>query len=534
VRKKPTRRPKRAHHRKPPVDPAATLSAHRPPSFTTVFIAEPKLQFGGKQQAVDPKTGLGLFGPFDMTEPSRRQVVRLAIVGSGPLIDLTRSWIERSGSKIWPMRKKKRKDGRVILEPMDPRAFTAFPGVQEAFGAQFIAADTLVETLGLKELAPLLKIEPFESRVAHLVRVVTERLQVLADKPSPPDVAIVALPTDVRELVTIPSRHRRAAKERIKVSDPNAEKQGSLLQFLRDEVEKGEDESEPEHSVFHDSLKAYGMGPGIPTQLVWQGTLEGTVSVEDDATRAWNFWTGIYYKAGGVPWRVSGLPAGTCFVGVAFYRDKRDGTLRSCLAQAFSDQGEGLVLRSEPFKWEGSKSPHLPKDIAADLMKRVLNAYQAHLKQSPSRVVVHKWQRYWPDELIGFQDALSDVHSYDLLAFGSRGIRFFRAGQEPPLRGTVIQLAATNALLYTRGYVPFLGEYAGMRVPRPIEIVEHHGSASMTQLCQEIMALTKLDWNSAMFAGKEPITTAFSEEVGHILAELPKGVVPRPQYRFYM
>jgi hypothetical protein len=32
----------------------------------------------------------------------------------------------------------------------------------------------------------------------------------------------------------------------------------------------------------------------------------------------------------------------------------------------------------------------------------------------------------------------------------------------------------------------------------------------------------------------EPITTAFSEDVGHILAELPIGAEPRPQYRFYM
>jgi hypothetical protein len=75
---------------------------------------------------------------------------------------------------------------------------------------------------------------------------------------------------------------------------------------------------------------------------------------------------------------------------------------------------------------------------------------------------------------------------------------------------------------------------SALRVLRPLEIVEHFGSAAMLQLAGEIMALTKMDWNSAMFAGKEPITTAFSEDVGHILAELPPGVEPRPQYRFYM
>ena len=56
----------------------------------------------------------------------------------------------------------------------------------------------------------------------------------------------------------------------------------------------------------------------------------------------------------------------------------------------------------------------------------------------------------------------------------------------------------------------------------------------MTQIAQEILALTKLDWNTTMFAGKEPITTAFSEDVGEILRELPVNMQPRTSYRFYM
>ena len=98
----------------------------------------------------------------------------------------------------------------------------------------------------------------------------------------------------------------------------------------------------------------------------------------------------------------------------------------------------------------------------------------------------------------------------------------------------MIPLSPTNALLYTRGYVHYLGEYPGMRVPRPIEIVEHYGDSSLTKVCEEVLALSKLDWNTAAFASKDPITTAFASDVGHILAELPASVVPRPQYRFYM
>jgi hypothetical protein len=56
----------------------------------------------------------------------------------------------------------------------------------------------------------------------------------------------------------------------------------------------------------------------------------------------------------------------------------------------------------------------------------------------------------------------------------------------------------------------------------------------MKKLCEEILALTKMDWNSAVYAVRDPITTAFSEDVGQILAEMPEGVQPRPVYRFYM
>ncbi|MGH2375995.1 MAG: argonaute/piwi family protein [bacterium] len=278
------------------------------------------------------------------------------------------------------------------------------------------------------------------------------------------------------------------------------------------------------------------MSVGIPTQLIWQGTLEGTTPSEDEATRAWNLWTGIYYKAGGVPWRVTGLDPSTCYVGLSFYRDRGDSTLRTAMAQAFSDRAEGIVLRGQPFRWDSTKSPHLPREQAKALLIGLLEAYRQHVQHAPARVVLHKWQRFEPEERAGFEDAVRDagVDSADLVAFGDRDIRFFRLGTEPPIRGTTIYLAPGNALLYTRGYVPFLEIYPGMRVPRPIEITEHYGSSAIGDLCREVLALTKMDWNSAAFAGKAPITTDFAEDVGHILSELGPNEVPRPHYRFYM
>lgn len=98
----------------------------------------------------------------------------------------------------------------------------------------------------------------------------------------------------------------------------------------------------------------------------------------------------------------------------------------------------------------------------------------------------------------------------------------------------MITLGRGNALLYTRGYIPFLGAHVGPRVPRPIEIVEHFGAATKTRIRKKILSLTKLDWNTADCGAKEPITIAFSEDVGRILVELPPNASPRTLYRFYM
>jgi hypothetical protein len=43
---------------------------------------------------------------------------------------------------------------------------------------------------------------------------------------------------------------------------------------------------------------------------------------------------------------------------------------------------------------------------------------------------------------------------------------------------------------------------------------------------REILAVTKLNWNSADFSCDEPITLAFSRRVGEILAELKPSVNP--------
>jgi len=432
-----------------------------------------------------------------------------------------------------------------VTRRTDPAVVPRFPGIRAVFDTDFVLSPQHVETLTSTELDEVRNnFELYEPRVTRMGEILGRRLSVIADKATVPDVVLVALPSDLRKLCTTPTKHKRRGRRPRTLADilrQSLDKDDSNGQLNLLDVPAANhislEDHDHEHIVLHSALKIHGMRTGLPTQLIWEGTLDG-VGVEDDATCAWNICSGIYYKANNELWRLTGLTTNSCFVGLSFYKDRRDETLRCCVAQAFSDRGEGLVIRSEPFAWrnEHERTPHLTREMASSMLRNVLAAYCEHLKVQPGRIVVHKWQRFWAEERAGFEDALkaANVHSHDFVAFGSRGLRFYRAGNEPPIRGTYIALGEGEGLLFTRGYVPFLRRYPGMRVPRPLEIIEHHGSASMTQIAQEILALTKLDWNTTMFAGKEPITTAFAREVGQILSELPPNTEPKRSYRFYM
>lgn len=78
VAKKPAAPKPSIGRRRPPrpvVDATSVLQRHYPSQFTTFFIPEPRLRFGRKQGAVDPKTGLAMYGPNDVDEPGRRHDV---------------------------------------------------------------------------------------------------------------------------------------------------------------------------------------------------------------------------------------------------------------------------------------------------------------------------------------------------------------------------------------------------------------------------------------------------------------------------
>lgn len=501
--------------------------------FQSLFIEEPLLTFGEGKHYIDPKMGLLAYGPCML--PSRRAIsstIRVGIIGSRETINLAQHWISKCQSEI---------PGK----PGNPLLFQSFPGFKRIFGAELRIRSECIEILTEAEIKHVLDIPNFHQRVRSVAKLFLEKLHNLQVREPRPHVVICALPQDIVDKCG--TKRRGYLRTRITLT----RKEREILKIMKGHRRTGQttlvpfDDSTldmiPEASDLRRIIKAEAMSIGIPTQLAKPKTFTGDPkegSLQDEATRAWNFSVALYYKAEGYPWKLAHMSVGACYVGVSFYRDLADpeGNVRTSMAQVFTHTGEGLVLRGgRAILDETTRSPHLSKESAFNLMTDAIELYENQMGQLPIRLVVHKSSRYWPEEISSFKQAAKGIKLMDFVAILVRGIRFMRRkGIYPPVRGTVIQIGKGNYLLFTRGWIPYYRTYPGLRVPLPLEIVEHHGDSPLEKVCEEIFALTKMNWNSADFCIREPITLAYSREVGKILAYVPEEVIPRPEYRYYM
>lgn len=321
--------------------------------------------------------------------------------------------------------------------------------------------------------------------------------------------------------------------------------------LLGDSEEESPTEHDDDERVldFHDMLKARGMQLPTPIQLIRPITYDENVKeltrtgrvrqLQDPATRAWNFHTALYYKAGGTPWRLARSPSDfpACFIGIGFYRSLDQQRVHTSVAQIFNERGEGMILRGgEAYKSEDDRQLHLTRTEMAKLIKGVLGKFYAEWKHWPARAVVHKTSLFNGDELAGCNDALREfgIQSSDLITLRDCFIRLFRDGQYPPLRGTFVSFDQLHSLLYTRGSIDFYQMYPGMYVPHTLEIVRAQAEATPKALAQEILALTKMNWNNTQFDAAFPITIKAARQVGSILRYLRKDDPVQERYAFYM
>ncbi len=491
------------------------------------YLDEPSLEFG-EGVYTSPKEGLRAGGPFDLRfGPTHKSEIRLGVVGTRGAVDGARAFLERMQKLM-------------LSGHRNPHLFPDFPGFRTIFRAELVCDQRFDVVLEEEAVARMLERRPQEA-FEGVAALWGDAVAHLAERDMQPDLVICAMPRDVlARCRRVQTRLSPEAKKVLRRQQRERETGQATLIDYNPSAWRIEDvaESDAEMLLVRDlrrTLKVRAMSVRLPIQIVTESFWLDGQRNEDGASRAWNAGVAIYYKGGGIPWRVRPRVEGSCFVGVSFHHlqtTHRD-VVYSSLAQAFSSEGDGFALRGDALPWESySKQTRLAREHAQDLATRVLDAYRERAGRDPLRLVIHKTSKFTDEEREGFATALMSIPVVELITLRSSDVRLVRRGTYPPHRGTYCALGDTSHL-FTSGYISEYRTYPGPHVPVPLEIV---GDAELDRFgaAQDILALTKMNWNSAKSFMAFPITLNFSQRVGAVMGAVPEGEEPHPSLRYYM
>ena len=470
------------------------------------FIQEPLLEFG-QGEHICPKAGITQYRVYDTKFNARREQILVGAVGTSDTLSRLMGWLDRCSGAIPP--------------PMDSKQPNLYPGFcgfnsESGFGANLVLTEEITRSFNNSDINKIIKIDSRNDRVNEAVEMYYQQVKFLAQN-RPVDMIVCIIPSRLYNKIAI-------------------EEQEPIEETVTDE--------EPEDIIetnFRRALKARTMHLGKPLQLMKELSLESNPkSQQDDATKAWNFCTALYYKANQtVPWKLitnSNRPS-ICFVGVGFYRSRDRKVLNTSLTQIFDELGNNVILRGTPVDIDkDDRQPHLTTEQAYELLKRALSEYRIALNNSPGRLVIHKSSNYTEAELDGFREAAieTQVSTTDFVTILDTDMRLFREGIYPPYRGIHTECDESTHVLYTRGSVKYYMTYPGSYIPQPIEIRIVESDESPGVICQEILGLTKMNWNNTRFDGKYPITIKCARYVGQIMKYLGEHDQPQIHYSFYM
>jgi hypothetical protein len=468
------------------------------------FLSEPRLIFANGEH-ICPRRGISAYGVFDQTQETRRGEIYVGGVGSSECMEMLGNWLDRCRAGIDSPKDAKQENLKL--------PFCGF-SQEGGYGADIRFSSELARPLKNSDIAEVIAIKSGVERIQAAIDLYYENIKFLAQNRHV-DVIVCVMPEKLYKAI---STDEASGEETLEESKAREE-----LNFRR-------------------ALKARSMSLGKPLQLIRQVNLDSTkfAGQQDDATKAWNFCTALYYKSGPtIPWKLKqeSSRVTSCAVGIAFYRSRDRQTLCTSLAQIFDELGNGLILRGTPVQIDkDDRVPRLTAQQSHDLITAALHEYRIALRNFPARVVVHKSSNFTAEEIDGIENAARElrVDAVDFVTILDSRFRLFRDGNYPPFRGTLARIDDSRMLLYSRGSVWYYQTYPGMYVPQPIELRVVKSEVSPMHIAREILGLTKMNWNNTQFDGKYPVTLGCARKVGEIMKYLNESDTPQVRYGYYM
>lgn len=311
-----------------------------------------------------------------------------------------------------------------------------------------------------------------------------------------------------------------------------------------------EEKSESVYFDLHDSLKIYCASKGIVTQIIEERSV---LKSNDIAKTLWGLSTGLYTKGVGKLWKPQNVENNTAYVGLSYVHSMKNGEKISIgCSQLFDSEGNGMKLYLRPLKNPImiQNNPFMSCQDACTLMSNMKQIYDRSVPlNSLNRIVVHKTTHFTKDEIDGIVKGLASVDNIELLQIQQfnawRAIRIQNnyVASYPIQRGTVIPLDKDTFLLWTHGSVQHdelagrsRNYYKGGRgIPAPLLVRRFLGKSPVQDLINEILMLTKMNWNSGDGLYKVmPVTLDFAKKMSQV-AKQDLVVYDKPyDFRYFM
>lgn len=519
-------------------------------------IPEPKLLFGHGQYTEDPRDGLLLFGPYERWHTSANQrtlhSVSIGVIGTSKDIENYKLFIERLKKPI--MSQKRQKNGALVSNELQR---PSFPGLETVFGIHVPEQPSHTITLDYTHIQSVLRTEKNKRvRTSRLMELyVTELEKAENELDVNIDLWIVLVPNTVFKTCRSSIGKDFSSAQ---LSFLKQEKQGQGSLFSMDEMLGDSVARYAENSAdFHNLLKATANQRGLraPVQLILESKLrfrdvETNHEYSDDmkAHVAWSLCTSLYYKLGKKPWKLNSIRSGVCYLGLVFkqFPSPINKHYACSAAQLFLSDGDGAVFRGNNGLWlsKNEKEFHLDNAEAFRLMDLALTDYHANNKETyPTELFIHGRANFHDDEWSGFLDAVKKHEcTTELIGIVIREkspLKLFRdvEGEKCDygiMRGLAMVVDDKEAYLFTRGFVPRLQTSLSLETPNPLHIRIARGNCHLRTVLEDIMALTKLNYNTCIYGDGKPVTLRFSDSIGSILTATDNWKEERRQFKYYI